>query len=61
MSIKKKARVFVPEAVNLIGVVDETGLLEENEVFIQIRKDSFSCRFRKQGYTDGPLLEAQPE
>ena len=45
-SIKKKARILIPESTFLIGVVDETGLLEENEVFIQIRKDSFSRKNR---------------
>ena len=33
-SIKKKARIFMPQSTTLIGVVDETGLLEENEVFV---------------------------
>ena len=33
-SIKKKARVLIPESCTLIGVVDETGLLEANEVFV---------------------------
>ncbi len=46
-SIKKKARILMPESSTLIGVVDETGLLEENEVFVQIKRDSFSCRKRK--------------
>ena len=46
-SIKKKARVFIPESCTLIGVVDETGLLEPNEIFVQIKKDSFSCRTRR--------------
>ena len=31
------------DSATLIGVVDESGLLEEGEVFIQIRKDSFKC------------------
>lgn len=35
---------MIPESCTLIGVVDETGLLEENEVFIQIRRDNFSSR-----------------
>ena len=32
---------MIPESCTLIGVVDESGLLEENEVFIQIRRDNF--------------------
>ena len=34
LSIKKKARILEPKSCNLIGVVDETGLLEENEIFV---------------------------
>lgn len=45
-SIKKKARIYMQESATLIGVVDETGLLEENEIFVQIRRDSFSCKMR---------------
>jgi len=35
---------MIPESCTLIGIVDETGLLEENEVFVQIRRDNFSRR-----------------
>lgn len=34
MAIKKKARILEPQSCTLIGVVDETGLLEEHEVFV---------------------------
>ena len=34
LGIKKKARIFEPKSCTLIGVVDETGLLEENEIFV---------------------------
>ena len=34
LAIKKKTRIQIPEACTLIGVCDETGLLEENEVFV---------------------------
>ena len=47
MAIKKKARILEPQSCTLIGIVDETGLLEENEVFVQIRRDSFSTKGRK--------------
>ena len=40
-AIKKKARVLVPESATLIGVVDTDGILEEGEVFVQIRRDSY--------------------
>ena len=43
-SIKKKARILMQESCTLIGVVDETGLLEPDEIFVQIRKDNFSER-----------------
>lgn len=41
--LKKKARIYVHESATLIGVVDEEGILEPDEVFIQIRRDSFRC------------------
>ena len=31
----------MPKSTTLIGVVDESGVLEENEVFVQIKTDSF--------------------
>lgn len=42
LNLKKKARIIVPDSCVLIGVVDDRGILEENEVFIQVRKDNFS-------------------
>ena len=33
-SIKKKARILMQESCTLIGVVDETGLLEPDEIFV---------------------------
>ena len=44
LSLKKKARIIVPDSATLIGVCDSTGLLEPNEVYIQIRRDSFRCK-----------------
>lgn len=38
--LKKKAKVLVPKSACLIGVVDETGLLESNEVFVQVWDNS---------------------
>jgi hypothetical protein len=43
-SLKKKARIIIPNSATLIGVVDSEGILEEDEVFVQIRRDSFKCR-----------------
>eukprot|EP00172_Hildenbrandia_rubra_P003248 Plantae.Rhodophyta-Hildenbrandia_rubra.ctg49563.p1 GENE.Plantae.Rhodophyta-Hildenbrandia_rubra.ctg49563~~Plantae.Rhodophyta-Hildenbrandia_rubra.ctg49563.p1 ORF type:complete len:256 (-),score=28.64 Plantae.Rhodophyta-Hildenbrandia_rubra.ctg49563:27-794(-) len=34
--LESKARIFVPEAANLFGVMDETNTLEYGEVFVQI-------------------------
>jgi hypothetical protein len=42
--IKKKARIIIPESATLIGTVDTDDILEEGEVFVQIRRDSFKCR-----------------
>jgi hypothetical protein len=42
MNLKKKARIMVENSCVVIGVVDESGLLEENEIFLQLRRDNFS-------------------
>lgn len=34
--LKKKAKIVVPKGAYLLGVMDETGTLEEGEVFVQI-------------------------
>ena len=34
MNLKKKARILLPDSCVLIGIVDTTGLLEENEIFV---------------------------
>lgn len=34
MNLKKKARIIVPNSCVLLGVVDDSGVLEENEVFV---------------------------
>ena len=34
LGLVKKARIFVPEAVSLVGIMDETNTLEENSVYI---------------------------
>jgi hypothetical protein len=36
VNLKKKARIKVKNACVLIGCIDERGLLEDGEVFIQI-------------------------
>ena len=49
-AIKKKARILMQESCTLIGVVDETGLLEPNEIFVQIRRDSFKEKYDPQAF-----------
>ena len=39
--IKKKGRIKVDDSANLLGVIDSTGTLGINEVFIQLKKDNF--------------------
>jgi hypothetical protein len=41
VSIKKKARIKIPDACVLIGVIDERGILKEGEVYIRIEPRSF--------------------
>ena len=46
------------ESCTLIGVVDETGLLEENEVFVQVRKDSLKHNSYPEAFPGvDPLIE----
>lgn len=41
VNIKKKARIKIKASCVLIGVIDESGILEENEVHIRIEPRSF--------------------
>ena len=41
LTLKKKARIRVKTSCVLIGVIDADGILEEGEVFVQIKRDSF--------------------
>ena len=41
VNIKKKARIKIKDSCVLIGVIDESGILEENEVHIRIEPRSF--------------------
>lgn len=34
MSMKKKARIMIPDSCVLIGVIDDKGILGEDEVFV---------------------------
>lgn len=33
--LRSKARILVPDSFLLIGVIDETGILEENQIYVQ--------------------------
>lgn len=56
--IKKKARIMVNDSATLIGCVDTDGWLEEGQVFVQIRRDSYKCK-KKLG--DSGFKKAQVE
>ena len=43
--IKRKGRILVEDSANLLGVIDTTGTLENNQVFIQLKRDNF-CKAR---------------
>ena len=49
LGIKKKARIIVPDSCTLIGTPDPCGVLAANEVFIQIRSDSFRYKLTAEG------------
>jgi hypothetical protein len=34
LNLRKKARILLPDSCVLIGVIDPTGTLEENEIFV---------------------------
>lgn len=34
IAIKKKARILIPDSAVLIGVIDDQGILEEDEIFL---------------------------
>lgn len=61
MSLKKKARILLPDSCVLIGIIDPTGTLEEDEIFVQIRKDSFSMSKHGHGVQrrDNRMIEAE--
>ncbi|KAI8880281.1 RdRP-domain-containing protein, partial [Backusella circina FSU 941] len=45
--LKKKAKIMVPQGAYLLGVMDELGVLEEGEVFVQICDTSLGGNRRK--------------
>lgn len=55
LNLKKKARILVPDSATLIGVVDEDGILNEDEVFIQFKRDNF--QMKKETSSKSTVLE----
>lgn len=53
MKLKQKAKILVAESAVLIGVVDELGILDENEVFVQLKRDSFRVEKEREVGSDG--------
>ena len=53
LKLKQKAKILVAESAVLIGVVDELGILEENEVFVQLKRDSFRVEKEREIGRDG--------
>jgi hypothetical protein len=49
MNLKKKAKILLADSCVLIGIIDPSGTLEENEIFVQTRKDNFSIHHHGQG------------
>ena len=54
--IKKKGRICVPDSANLLGVIDDTGTLAPNEVFIQIKRNDFGCKSKKKDPTISQIV-----
>lgn len=54
--LKQKAKILVAESAVLIGVIDEEGVLEENEVFVQVKRDNYKVE-NKNG--SGEKLESK--
>ena len=40
--LKYKAKIPVSKSVILLGVIDHTGTLEANEIFLQVNKNDFN-------------------
>lgn len=49
VNLKKKARIRIKNAAVLIGVIDEKGILEENEVYVKINRGSYDYDFTYEG------------
>lgn len=59
--MKNKSRILLPDSCCLIGVVDQDGLLEENQIFVQIRRDNTLQPIQDKKSKDGNKLIGQLE
>lgn len=57
--LKKKAKIIVPKGAYLLGVMDETGTLEEGEVFVQFQ-DTSNNGMNKQIITGNVVVFRNP-
>ena len=49
---------MLPDSCVLIGIVDPTGTLEPDEIFVQTRKDNFTLRGKKGSRVDSRMEQA---
>eukprot|EP00026_Physarum_polycephalum_P000326 Phypoly_transcript_00326.p1 GENE.Phypoly_transcript_00326~~Phypoly_transcript_00326.p1 ORF type:complete len:1110 (+),score=131.29 Phypoly_transcript_00326:1837-5166(+) len=54
--VKNKSRIYVKKGCNLVGVIDESGLLENGQVFIQFTKP----KSKKTKIIQGPVVVSKP-
>jgi RNA-dependent RNA polymerase len=55
-NLRKKARIHVRDGAVLMGGIDETGLVHEGSVFVNVRKKEFPLDRRPDEYQFEPLL-----
>ncbi|KAI8647751.1 RNA dependent RNA polymerase-domain-containing protein [Parasitella parasitica] len=58
--LKKKAKIVVPKGAFLLGVMDETGILEEGEIFVQINDISANRGMSKEIITGDVVVFRNP-
>ncbi|KAJ2957340.1 hypothetical protein NQZ79_g6942 [Umbelopsis isabellina] len=58
--LKKKAKILVPQGAYLLGVLDETNSLKENEIFVQITSGSTDGRVDKTVIEEECILFRNP-
>jgi RNA-dependent RNA polymerase len=57
VNLKKKARIKMKKSCVLIGVIDERGLLEDGEVFVQIQRQSYEKDEEEEESANNDVLE----